>query len=354
MAVLYGFHSLQDAFDQAAVEVLPVVQDAVALAQAEHNRVTNEVVALFANRTTAYGAAVRTGGARRLQPQDEFARSLPTRRRPSGHRVEFPLQSAGDALAQTYEASVAMTVEDVNDNLAEMQAADSVWIREHLMGALFANNSWQFDDDQHGPLTIYGLANGDAHTYTVDAAGISQEQDNHYSAQSAVISDAANPYPGEREKLEHHPQNASAPVVSFIHADQRPATELLTGFYTYSDPNISPGPNEPQLVGTAPTGVPGKIIGYVDGVWVSVWGGMPSGFILTVALSASKALAMREWPYPVLQGFVLDAEEQHYPYLQRQYKRRAGFGAYDRVGASVRRIGNAAYAVPSGFATPMP
>lgn len=354
MAVLYGFHSLEDAFDQSAMENLTEVADAITAAQAEYNAVTNSMVSIFAQRTTDYGAAVRVGQGRRLQPQDEFARALPTRRRPASFRVEWPLQSAGDAIAQTYEASIAMTVEDVNDNLEEMQQADSQWVREHLLGGLFTNVPWDFDDDQYGPLTIYGLANGDTHTYTVDAAGLSQETDNHYLAQSAAIDDLNNPYPGLREALEHHPVNAGSDVVAFIHSDQRGPTEALAGFFAYSDPNISPAPGEPQLVGAAPGGLPGKIIGYVDGVWIAVWGGMPSGYILATTQSQAKPLAMREWSFPQLRGFVLDAEEERYPYLQRQYKRRAGFGARNRIGAAVTQIGAASYTAPSGLAAPMP
>lgn len=354
MPTLYGFHSLEDAFDQSAMEKLVPVQDAIVAAQAEHNRITNAMVELFAFRTTQYGAAVRTGGARRLQPQDEFARALPIRRRPGSHRVEFPLQAAGDAIAQTYEASVAMTIQDINENLAEMQQADSIWIREHLMGALFANETWSFDDPQHGPLTIYGLANGDDHTYTVDAAGLSQEADNHYFAQTAAIDELNNPYPNLRSEIAHHPENAGSPVVAFIHEDQRAATQALEGFYAYSDPNISQAPNSAQLVGTAPQGLPGQVIGYLeDGMWIVVWGGMPSGYILATALSGAKPLAMREWTFPVLQGFVLDAEEERYPYLQRQYKRRAGFGAFSRTAAAVTRVGAATYAAPAALTVPM-
>jgi hypothetical protein len=354
MAVLYGFHSLEDAFDQSAMENLADVTDAITAAQAEYNAVTNSMVSIFAQRTTDYGAAVKVGGGRRLQPQDEFARALATRRKPASFRVEWPLQSAGDAIAQTYEASVAMTVEQVNDNLEEMQQADSQWVREHLLGGLFTNVSWDFDDDQYGPLTIYGLANGDTHTYTVDAAGLSQEIDNHYFAQSAAIDDLNNPYPGLREALEHHPVNAGSDVVAFIHSDQRGATEALAGFFAYSDPNISPAPGEPQLVGSAPGGLPGKIIGYVDGVWIAVWGGMPSGYILVTTQSQAKPLAMREWSFAQLRGFVLDAEEERYPYLQRQYKRRAGFGARNRIGAAVTQIGSGTYAAPAGLSAPMP
>jgi hypothetical protein len=37
-----------------------------------------------------------------------------------------------------------------------------------------------------------------------------------------------------------------------------------------------------------------------------------------------------------------------------QYVRAAGFGAWNRVGAVVQRVGNGTYAIPTNFTSPMP
>jgi hypothetical protein len=62
---------------------------------------------------------------------------------------------------------------------------------------------------------------------------------------------------------------------------------------------------------------------------------------------------MREEPEAGLQGFKRVAQRNDHPFYEDQYLRIAGFGAYNRIAAVVYRIGNASYAIPSGFTSPM-
>jgi hypothetical protein len=55
----------------------------------------------------------------------------------------------------------------------------------------------------------------------------------------------------------------------------------------------------------------------------------------------------------MLRGFRRVAEREDFPYEEEIWFRRAGFGAWNRVGARVDRIGNGAYAVPTGYTIPM-
>jgi hypothetical protein len=63
---------------------------------------------------------------------------------------------------------------------------------------------------------------------------------------------------------------------------------------------------------------------------------------------------MRQHPEAQLQGFSQVATREDYPFWEAQYVRWAGFGSWNRVGAAVMRIGNASYAIPSNYSSPMP
>jgi len=65
---------------------------------------------------------------------------------------------------------------------------------------------------------------------------------------------------------------------------------------------------------------------------------------------------MRQHPEPELQGFSRQADRNDYPWYEQQWARRAGFGAYNRVGALAYFVaaGDTTYDVPTGYSNPMP
>ena len=102
------------------------------------------------------------------------------------------------------------------------------------------------------------------------------------------------------------------------------------------------------------TDVPGTLIGYEDsGAWIVEWLRLPDNYIISVHTGGDTPLAMREDPLPELQGFIEVDPRDDRPYYERAWYRQAGFGALNRVGAHVTRIGNASYAIPTGYANPI-
>src|SRR4051794_18674872 len=98
----YGFHTLKDVAGLRVTEVgVQVLNDAIDATLAEHNRVIDELMALFVMPTTEFKTTFKAAGARRLQPLDQHGRARPTQ---SGvlYEVAFPLQAAGDAFGQTF------------------------------------------------------------------------------------------------------------------------------------------------------------------------------------------------------------------------------------------------------------
>lgn len=354
--VLYGFQNLTNVLTERVTAVgVSVVETAIEATLTEHNRQLNAMMALFADTTTDFKRTYRTPGASRLQPVDEMGRARP-RRRTGRYDIAFPLQRGGDAWGNTYEAGIKQTVAEAQTRLSELLTADARWMRDHIFSALFANTSWTYtdEDDDAGSLTIKGLANGDTDTYLIQEGADAGATDTHYFAQANAIDNSNDPFPTIHDELTEHPENGGD-VIAFVPTNLKATVKALTGFYPVADPNLQYGSAATQLTGNLGQALPGMVFGYHDdGVWLVEWKAMVSSYIIAVTTDGDRPLAMRQDTAPELQGFNRVADRNNHPYYEAQYLRKAGFGGQNRVGALVYRIGNGSYAVPTGYAAPMP
>ena len=351
-SILYGFHNLQDVKNNLVDTVgVRVIDDAVTAAIVEHNRVLDAMMNLFVVRTTDYKVRFKTAVAARLQPLDENGRARPIKAY-GQYDVSLPLQMAGSAWGVNYVASKKMTVGEAENATRTMLSADINWMRDHLLAALFASNPWDFDDDRYGTLTIKGLANNDSDKYQIMTGGNGQATANHYLAQAAVISDAANPFKTIYNRLTEHPENAGD-VIVLVASNLTDSIENLANFKDPLDPDVAPGANTDRLVGTLNAQVPGTVIGKVDKCWIVEWKSFPDNYMLATTTEGDRPIAMREDVETVLRGFSKVAERNDHPFYENQYLRRAGFAGWNRVGALVYQIGSANYSIPTGFTSPM-
>lgn len=350
--VLYGFTQLKDVFGQRVSTVgVDVVSRAIQASVAEHNRQIDAMLTLFAKRTTEFKVRYKTPAAARLQPIDENGRARPIKSA-GYYDISFPLQMGATAWGANFVSRAKMTVQEANDQTATLIMADIRWVRDHILAALYTNASWSFVDEDKGTLTIKGLANSDTDTYLIQAGADAGATDTHYLAQAAAIADGTNPYPSIYSELAEHPENGGE-VVALIPTDLKATTEALTNFVELPDANIQPGSATARLVGNLGVSLPGKLLGYVDKVWVAEWKALPSNYIVATMTDAEPPLAMREDVESSLRGFNMVAERNDHPFYESQWIRRAGFGAYNRVGALVYRVGDAAYAIPTNYSSPM-
>lgn len=356
--VLYGFLEHQDIFaEKLAGRNIDIAAEAIQQSVDEHNRQINNILDLFVTRTTDFQRRFLITTASRLQPLDDNGRARPIRVR--GHYdVAFPIQSAGAAWGENYVARQKMTVGDANRITAAMLVADKRWVRDHVLAALLSGSSWTFEDEENGSLTIEPLADGGPERYQIIVGADDMATDNHILAQANAIDDGADdPFPTIESELMEHPENGGQ-VVALISSSLRSAVEDLTDFVPISDPNIRVGSGSDELVGTLGVALPDgdkSLFGYHrSGVWLAEWKGFPSGYLAALTTEGVRPLAMREDVEDVLQGFKQVAERSDHPFDESQWLRRAGFGAWNRVGALVMRIGNGSYAVPSGYTSPMP
>jgi hypothetical protein len=351
--VLYGFYNLTELGNERVTPAnYDVVNSAINATVAEHNRQMMALNSLFVQRTTQYKIRYQTAQSARLQPLDNNGRARPIL--PVGnYDLAFPIQSAGSAWGANRVARVKMTIAEVQRAVATMLDADMRWMRDHILGALYTNVSWSYTDPLYGALTVMPLANADSTTYMLTSGSDAGATDTAFGAQSAGIADATNPFPTIYTELMEHPENGGE-VISFIPTNLVATTEALATYKAVMDPNVQLGANTAALVGSLNTPIPGVLRGYADKNWIVEWRSLPDNYIISVTTGGEKPVAMREEPEVELQGFKKVAERNDHPFFEDQWERRAGFGAYNRVGAFITRIGNASYAIPTSYTSPMP
>lgn len=357
-ALLYGFLQLKDLAARRVTEVgVKVVNDAIDATVAEHNRQIQATLSLFAERTTEFKEKFTSSVAARLQPLDQNGRARPIKPFAS-YGTAYPLQEGGSAWGANYRTGQKLTVQEANDITATLISADVRWLRDHILAALFTNANWTFNDDDHDALTIKGPANGDSDIYQIFAGADTGATDTHFLAQAAAIADATNPFPTIYTELTEHPEN-QGDVLVFVPTANKAAVQGLATFYPVRDPNISQGGNTAELTGSLgnvalPSG-PASLLGYdSSGAWIAEWKTLPTDYLIGITLGGARPLKMREEAEASLQGFKKVAERNDHPFTESQYLRIAGFGAYNRVGVVVQRVGNGAYAIPTNYTSPMP
>lgn len=351
-AVTYGFQSLENVFDQRVTEIdVRVVESAITQTIAEHNRVMNSLLGLFVRQTTEFKIVYNTLGSARLQPLDADGRALPVRGAASYSR-SFPIFRGGHAWGASYEARLRMTVQELNNELERALMADRNFLRDHLLAALFTNVNYTFSDEQHGSLTIQPLANSDSETYWTVGGGSAAAAAEHFLAQAAGIADGSNPYPTIHSLLTSYQDNTGT-VIALIPTNLRSDTENLATFHPAPDPRIRLGSATDQMVNPPTVATPGTYIGYVEGVDVYEWKQLPSSYIVALTEGGEPPIAMREDDILQLRGFQMVAEREDFPWWQRQFRRKAGMGTWNRTGAVIYRIGNASYAIPSNYTAPI-
>lgn len=345
----YGFMGLKDLMRERVADNLVIVQTAIEESIAAYQRESDGMLSILAERIVEYSRRYQLLGSGTLQPLDQWGNPLPVL--PSGYYdVAFPIQGAGTAWGDNRITRALMTIADANRFTLMVQNADLDWLARHMLAAIFTNVTWSYADDDHGTLTIQPLANGDTVTYTRRDGTTST--DTHYLAQAAAIADATNPYPLYYTELAEHPSN-SGPYVSYIPTALKATTMALASFVDISDPDVTTGINTPTLTGSAPTLIAGDLIGKADGMWIAEWGRLPADIILSVAQGGSPVLGMREYPAPEIQGLFPEFQNVDGNRHLSKFLRFCGFGVQNRIGAVVGRIGNASYAIPTGYTAPL-
>lgn len=358
--VVYGFHTLQQRFGEPVSQIDgAIINTAITQAIEEHNRQMDRFTRLFLRSgITDPTRTFRVSGVTRNQPLDEAGRPLPIRGE-ARYSVGFPMQMSGNAIGETWLHAQKRRVEDVNRIMATIIDGDRSWVFDHVLAALFNNADRTFEDLEKGTITVKPIANGDSVVYQVPSGAFSGSTDNHLLAQAnAIGAGADNPFPTIYSELSEHPENGnggSGRIIAFIPTNLKTAVTGLATFYRPFNADLTPGNSATVLSGTLGIDVPGTVLGMEDsGVWVVEWPRLPSNYIVAINTAGEPPIGERVDEQANLRGFIEVEENRDFPWYQRNWIRQAGYGAWNRVGALVYRVGNGTYAIPTGYATVMP
>jgi hypothetical protein len=242
--------------------------------------------------------------------------------------------------------------------MAAILDGDRTWIFDHILAALFNDTAYTHFDPEKGQLSVQPIANGDATIYGVKPGEFAGGTDNHLLAQVATIADATNPFPTIYTELAEHPENGGVTegrVVTFVPTNLKTAVTGLGSFYRPPSDDLTYGSGQTILSGNLGVAVPGTVLGMdLSGTWVVEWPRLPSNYTISIATAGEPPIGERVDDMESLRGFVEMDSNADFPWYQRNWLRRAGYGAWNRVGAVVMRIGNGTYAVPTNYATVMP
>lgn len=360
MTTTFGYLRTTDLYTQrVAVVGVQRTFEAIRSHLAEYTRVLQGMMSEMAEKTTLAQEQIELPGDGTLQPLDEDGNPLPVL--PSGnYQVAYPIHGGGTAWGTNRVSRELMTVEDAERFTTDAERRDADWLIRHMLAAWFTNVTYVYKDKVGengskglGDITIQPLANGDTVTY-VRKGAVAPSTDDHYLKQASAIDDDNNPFPAIEAELTEHPSNGNRRILVYIPTNLRDSVIALTSFVSVADPNVN-DPNTAVATNVPNPGFGDEVLGYIKGTkcWIVLWSILPDSFMLA-KMEGIPFLKMREYPAGALQGFFPENANVDGNHLISRMIRYCGFGVADRVAALVYRVGNASYAIPSGFQAPLP
>lgn len=313
---------------------------------------------LVASSTDMYKERYRLPGGGRLQRRGEYTQAGATRA--SGYwDVAYPLEDFGDQKAWTDVTRGYMTMADFDLQLQDVIAKNIATMRYEMFKAIFNNTQRTFSDPLWGSLLIEPLANGDAVIYPPIEGSETEATETLYYGSNYVasdISDTNNPITGIVTKLEDHfgASQGGERIVVFVKSGSTAVAKIkaLTDFVDVNINGITYGSNTPTVNPGELPNVPGRIIGYTSGAYISEYRWMPAEYLFGVHMDAPPPLKMRVDPADtgLGQGLQLVAEDERYPIHSAHYRNRFGFGVANRLnGVMVQLVASTSYTIPTGY-----
>lgn len=307
--------------------------------------------------TTNHQESYKTPGGGMMQEADEL--TTPGAIKLSGeYTVAYDLRDARDQVAADDVTMAYMTLQELQAHITTVTTRHRNWVRHHILRHLLNKTNETFFDSKKGggagDLTIRRLANTDGTTYAPVIGASAGADDNHYLASgytAANISDTNNPLVTIRDEIEEH--FGTGELVAFVNNAQREQLSALTDFVEVTPMNVNPGDATATVMGL-PAGVPGRLIGTSNDIWVVEWRHIPANYILAVDLMQAAPLKRRlDRPTNIMGRGNLDlvAEEERFPLKKSFWRDRHGYGVGNRLnGVAMELTTDATYDTPAAYA----
>lgn len=353
MATIYGILGISDR--DATVDSVGqgVVWDAMEELFRRHNEDMEAAVSFFVQETTTNHTEryyLPSGG----QMQRQTRLSRPGAVKPIGeYDVAYDLEMWGDQVAGDRVALAYLTLNKLNSVIRGIEVRHANTVRQNILQHLLNKTNATFVDELRGSLTIRRLANTDSTTYPPVIGSDTGADDNMYIVSgytAANISDTNNPFPTIRAKFTPH--FGQGTPVALLNSTHTTKIEALVDFIPISDPFVREGDATPTIIGGGPS-VPGRIIGRVNGVWVSEWDWMPANYIYAQDIDQPAPLKKRIDSVEVPGRGMLElvTEQEEYPLLESFWALREGYGVANRLnGVAMELTTDATYDTPAAFA----
>lgn len=353
MSYLYGALTVADAAATVTQVGQQIVWDATQAAIAAYNADMQAALRAFVEREDEQAKfSYMLAGGGYLQergPQSELAAVKGAGK----WDVALPLKDYGAQIVVDDVALAYLSVQEYDRAVETVFTQDRNTMRREMLKALLNNTAPTFLDPRLGSLTIQPLANGDAVLYPPLIGSAAEATANHYIETgylASAISGTNNPLITIRDTLGKRFGEGDT-LIAFFNSAQRAVLEALPDFVSSPSGVLVPGALSTTVQGV-PQGFPGQIIGYSDGVWISLWDWVPASY--SIALDADQ-------PRPLIQrrdtaasglgtGLQLVQTDRIYPFQKAHWRHRFGFGVGNRLNGMVLEFGNGgSYTIPTGY-----
>ena len=315
---------------------------------AAHNAIVNEMIQEMCALTIATQDVYGTGSSGEMVEVDEFGRSE-TQKSAPGSTVAYPLRLYQYGAGWTRKWLQVATPADMAQKQLDAEKAHLKAIRRDIKRAIFGSANYTFND-----FLINGVALGVKRFLNADSAGIPDAPDGstftasthtHYDANATLTAAFVT---AEITDLIEHGHGAHV-MIAINYADAS-AWAALTGF-------VAAVPNYVQVPAynvTIPTGRTdlgnqyNRLLGYFGAaeVWIKPWA-IANYFFAWDAGSAQKPLGFRQRAATTLQGLVLPAELDEYPFNAEYYECEYGISVKTRTNGVVAQYNNGTFQVPT-------
>ena len=353
VAVAPGFIDLQYLFAHKVDDVgWRVIYDAIQQTASIHSQLLNEMLLGFAEPIDPAKPQYkfRMPVSLEMQPLDGEDDSPVPQRGFDEYDLAFPILDVGLAWGDNRKSRAKMTVRLANDNTVNAIQADSRWQRRQMFSALFYPSSYTFADPDFGSLTVKPLANGDTDEYHRTTG--EKATDNHYLAQANAIDASNYPFDDISDELTEHPDNGGEVVVYTAKNLASSITALSDFIPLQQNRRIQPGISSDILTDFPAVQFGDRKLGWVeDGdCYIVRWDALPDNYMVAMMTGNSeKVLGYRDEAESSLQGVRPEMNSADGNHRVTRLLRTRGFAVKNRTAAVVYRIGDAAYAAPTGY-----